>query len=271
MTDKRNTLAQERADRAKIKVRDRRRVRVGKPVDGIVGTPVPSDTAGTVFTSRVRSPLPGEDVLITGANSSKIGGDVLVGDFKGAAIMTLALEERATCPRSCFHWLTCYGNQSPFTTRWKHGEDLEAALSGQIIRELKKRPLLVRLHLLGDFYSWDYLLRWGYLLDMHPHLAAFGFTAHQPGTQMGDGIARLREVYPDRFAIRTSGRLGRWGSATIDFPTERSMIGDALVCPEQIDANRDTPRGKHCGNCAACWQTDRAVIFIEHGNKQRVD
>ena len=30
------------------------------------------------------------------------------GEFKGYVIYTLTLEERATCPRECYHWDDCY-------------------------------------------------------------------------------------------------------------------------------------------------------------------
>lgn len=263
-----NRKAMARAERAKAMVKDRRRVRVGKPVSGVTGRPVPPDTQRTVYPASVRDPEPGQPVLMCGGNNPKIGGDVLIGRLKGAKVYTLALEERATCPRSCFHWTTCYGNQSPFVSRWRHGPKLEEALRLHIQELARQGLLLVRLHMLGDFYSWRYLCLWADLLDKHPGLHVFGFTAHKRGTKLGEGIATLRGVYPDRFAMRHSNALGQWGSATIDFPTERRFIGDAVVCPEQLDANRDSPRGVHCGSCALCWESERAVIFIEHGYKR---
>lgn len=241
---------------------------MGYPVDGRTGPPVPPDMASTRYPSAVQDPIVGFPVLMDGVNSAKVGGDVLVGRFKGYAIRTLALEERATCPRSCAHWTTCYGNSSPYTKRWRHGKDLEAALRHDVRQRLEERPMLVRLHMLGDFYSWRYLCLWADLLDLYDDLAVFGFTAHKPGTKIGDGIATLRGVYPERFAMRHSDTLGAWGSATLDFPTAKPRIGDGVVCPEQMDANRDNPTGKHCGNCAFCWQSDRTVFFIEHGNSE---
>lgn len=267
--DKANRAAFAKALKARERVKDMRRIRIGRPVDGRTGHPVSPDTAGTIFPNRVRTPEVGQPVLMPGYNSSKLGGVVLNGTLTGARIMSLALEERATCPRSCEHWTTCYGNQSHLAARWEHGPDLEAALWCDVEKQMKSGPLLVRLHQLGDFYSSRYLGLWAALLDRFPGLYIFGFTAWKRGTAMGDDIARLRADYPDRFCIRHSGQLGDWGSATIDFPTERKRIGDAVVCPEQLDSNRDEPRGVHCGNCGVCWETERAVIFIEHGYKDR--
>lgn len=252
-----------RAERAKVVIRERRRFNVAQPPTGRLAAPVDADV--TRFPKTVREPQPGDDVLTDCINQVKIGGRVTVGDFRGRRVYGLTLEERVTCPRTCQHWRTCYGNHMPFATRWEHGDALERELERQIRELIVDGPLLVRLHLLGDFYSWQYLRLWAEMLDRWPGLAAFGFTAHLPGTKLGDGIARLREVYPNRFAIRHSGITGRWGCATIDFPTEKKFIGDAVVCPEQLDAMRDEPKGRHCGNCAVCWQTDRPVIFIEHG------
>ena len=39
------------------------------------------------------------------------------GKFAGYVIFTLTLEERATCPRDCFHWDNCYGNNMAFAHR----------------------------------------------------------------------------------------------------------------------------------------------------------
>ena len=262
-----NRKAWDRAERARVRVKDRRRFQVTTPADGRISTVAPADAEGTIYQTAVETPTADTDVLTDGVNNRKIGGDVLVGRLKGAQIMTLALEERATCPRSCIHWLTCYGNNIP-SRRWAHGQALEAAIRRQVPELLRKRPLLVRLHVLGDFYSHEYLRMWVELLDAHPDLSVFGFTAWAKGTPIGDAVARVRAAMPDQFAIRTSGQTGPWGSWTIDWPTEKRFVrinGDAgMVCPEQRDANDTGRRGKHCGNCAACWQSNVPVVFIEH-------
>lgn len=267
--DKATQKRAQRAERARRRVQERRRFNVAQPATGELGKPVPPGTGTTIYPKTVREPQVGDDVLTDCANQVKIGGRVLIGDLAGANIYGLTLEERVTCPTDCSLWSHCYGNGMPFSTRWEHGKGLEMAVEDHVRRLVAKGPLLVRLHILGDFYSYNYLLFWARLLDTYDDLHTFGFTAWKPTTEIGQGVARLREVYPRRFAIRHSGILGAWGSATIDFPTEKRFIGDAVVCPEQLDANSDEPKGKHCGNCAVCWQTDRAVVFIEHGKMRR--
>lgn len=251
-------------------VRDRRRFKT---------TPVPwgqlskiADEAAqkegrTIFPSRVFGPEgPSiEPVLKDGCNNAKIGGDVLLGRLKGAIILTLTLQERATCPEACALWAGCYGNTMPHARRWAAGPALEESLRIEVAEACEANDLvLIRLHVLGDFYSFDYLKLWVELLDLHPNLHIFGFTAWRRGTEIGDGIHRVRKVYPERFMIRHSGATGPWGSFTIDFPTDRKEIGDALVCPEQRDAMNGGKEGRHCGNCAACWSCNRPIVFVEH-------
>ena len=54
------------------------------------------------------------------------------GKFKGYVIYTLTLEERATCPRSCYHWDNCYGNNMMFAHRLQHGSELEQRIKDEI-------------------------------------------------------------------------------------------------------------------------------------------
>jgi hypothetical protein len=122
----------------------------------------------------------------------------------------------------------------------------------------------VRLHVLGDFYSVEYLALWATLLRLHPGLYIFGFTAHRTNTPIGALISGLRESHHDRFCVRTSGTSGRWGSFTIDFPTEKARLGDAVVCPEQRDANTGGHRNMHCGSCGLCWAVSAPIVFMEH-------
>lgn len=263
--DKANAKRQRAADRARDRIKDRRRIKVLSVPTGEVARIAPEGATRSLQPGATRawSPSVGEAILKEGFLNSKIGGTVAVGDLRGAAIYTLALEERLTCPPSCDHWRTCYGNNLHQTRRWVPSEAFERALAREV-RDLARRgPVLIRLHVLGDFYSWEYLRLWVELLDELPTLSVFGFTAHPPESKLGAGIARVRGALGQRFAIRHSSRTGEWGSFTIDFPTDRKRYGDAIICPEQRSAMEGDNR-KHCANCAACWQTSRPIIFIEH-------
>lgn len=245
-------------------LKDRRRFKTVPIPFGQVSRLAPADATGTIFPTRVFDVVGHENVLKDGASNAKIGGDVLKGRLKGARIFTLTLEERATCPRSCGLWAQCYGNGMQYAWRWRHGPELEEAIRievGGLCAAHEK--VLIRLHVLGDFYSLDYLALWARLLDEHEDLHVFGFTAWGPKTEIGASIARVRDALGMRFAIRHSGSAGRWGSFTIDFPTEKARLGDAIICPEQSEAMRGE-RGRHCGTCALCWQSDAAIVFVEH-------
>lgn len=261
--DVKNRTEAARAERGRKAVRDRRRCQVGRPASGIAAVVAASGQEGTLYPSALREPVDGP-VLKDGNNLSKIGGQVLVGWLKGAKIVTLTLEERATCPRSCEMWRRCYGNSSPFTHRYRHGPELEAALEREVAALCEKHDqVLVRLHLLGDFYSGEYIALWQRLLGRHEGLHVFGFTAWPEKTVNGSRIAWMRDVFGMRWSVRHSGRGGEWGSFTIDWPTERKVLGDAVVCPEQLSANAG-PSDKHCGNCGICWSTAAPIVFIEH-------
>ena len=247
------------------KVHDRRRFTVVPVPMGSPSIMAPEGATRTLHPSRCFVPDMSELVLKDGCNNSKIGGDVLVGRLKGAYIATLTLEERATCPTDCKMWRGCYGNSMHYARRFAAGKPLEKQIKQEVKLMCGKHDqVLIRLHVLGDFYSFDYLCLWAGLLDEYDNLNIFGFTAWQPNTKIGAGVVKLRRVYPFRFAVRTSGMTGQWGSFTLPFPTQAKTIGDAIVCPEQLDGMMGSPEGKHCGNCAVCWSTDRAVAFVEH-------
>lgn len=242
------------------RVRDRRRFKSSAVPTGAPARIAPAELVGTIFPSRVFD-VGDARVLKDGASNAKIGGDVLVGRLRGARILTLTLEERATCPASCPLWRGCYGNAMQFARRWRHGPALEAALTREVAEACAGGR---RVHVLGDFYSTGYVGLWLRLLQRHPRLHVFGFTAWGPESEIGAQVAGIRRMHPQRFAVRHSGRCITWGSFTIDFPTERKEIGDAIVCPEQRAAMAGDASRRHCGSCGVCWSTDRPIVFVEH-------
>lgn len=271
--DKANALRERRAKRAVTHLRDKRRIKAAPVPLGEYGKLTALDQVGTIFPSKRSTPSAAERVLVDGRNNSKLGGDVLVGPLKGARIFSLTLEERATCPRSCQHWRGCYGNGMPFTTRWAHGPDLLDRLTREVeyLCATNER-VLIRLHVLGDFWSVDYVAFWCALLAQHEGLHVFGFTAWAEHTDIGAEIARTRDRFGLRFSVRHSERTGRWGAFTLPegpivSPYEARFVGDALICPEQRHAINGTDRGVHCGSCGACWQGDRPIAFFIHGKK----
>lgn len=203
----------------------------------------------TLFPSSVKE---GQlKLLKSGDNSRKIGSHVTKGKWAGMPIFTLTLEERATCPRSCLHWRDCYGNHMHWAHRQKHGTFLEA----QLERELKclqyeyPKGFLVRLHVLGDFYSRGYIKKWyGWMLDL-PALHVFGFTAHRPDTEFGRLMLKIRNTIPRRWWIRFSHS---------DDLTWLSTGEIGITCPMQ------TGKTDCCGTCGLCWTARKPIRFLVH-------
>jgi hypothetical protein len=65
---------------------------------------------------------------------------VTKGRYKGFFIFTLTLEERATCPRTCLEWKTCYGNSMNWARRIKHGRAFEERLWEELAEKQAKHP-----------------------------------------------------------------------------------------------------------------------------------
>jgi hypothetical protein len=200
------------------------------------------------------------NVLVSGHSNVKIGRDVRKGHLRGYWIYTLTLEERRTCPSTCGHWQSCYGNNMPFASRVEHGPELLERIESEVAALLAtrgRRGILVRLHALGDFYSAGYVDFWGRLLAKHPRLAIFGYTAREPSTAIGRAVARLSMTYGDRASIRWSGGTAEMNCA-VSIVSEADRPANAFVCPEQ------TGKTRCCATCGACWSTTKNVAFLEH-------
>lgn len=211
----------------------------------------------TIFPSTVHDQSERPRLLIDGHNSRKIGKTVTKGKLKGFPIFTLTLEERATCPRTCVEWKTCYGNNMHFAARIKHGREFEERLWEELADKQRHHPngFLVRLHILGDFYSTDYAELWAEALEAYPALHIFGYTARQPDSDIGQVIREMIGVWPERFHVRFSGWNGdNHGSVVIDEPEDTRH----LICPVQ------TGKTDCCATCALCWHSTRTVAFLRH-------
>ena len=114
---------------------------------------------------KVKSVLDGmgkTEKVIKKSKNKKLGKKVTKGIFKNMPIYTVTLEERATCSNTCEHWKTCYGNNMPFATRYKADNALTDAMEIELeeLNRKHKNGFLVRLQVLGDFYSLDYCGKW---------------------------------------------------------------------------------------------------------------
>lgn len=198
-------------------------------------------------------------LLVSGHSNVKIGRDVRKAKFRGYWIFTLSLEERKTCPSSCRHWQTCYGNNMPFAKRIDHTDpEFLSALAAEIPTLcLKHKGVLIRLHALGDFYNEEYIQFWMRMLRTYSNLAIYGYTARHPTTPLGNLIWEMNARWPDRCIIRFSdGQLPEM--STVSIGDESDCPPNAFLCPEQ------TGKTRCCATCGACWSTTKNVAFKEH-------
>ncbi|WP_426436076.1 GP88 family protein [Bradyrhizobium genosp. P] len=205
-------------------------------------------------------------VLKPGNYQWKLGGEILKGDWRGFPVFSLTLEERATCPVSCKHWRSCFGNRMHLAHRMPHGEDLEQRLRLEVAQLAAEHTngFAIRLHVLGDFYSPGYVAVWRQLLDHHPELHIWGYTARIDVTSdpIAAALVELAQDQPERFAMRFSNAPPSLGvAATISIEHPKQLPPDATVCPQETD------KTESCSNCALCWspahRTAR-VAFIQH-------
>lgn len=219
----------------------------------------------TMFPSTVVNPADSPALLVSGANSRKLGDRVTKGKWAGFPIFQLSLEERATCPKSCHHWLTCYGNGMPQARRHRHGPELVNYLRAELtdLQEDHPKGFVVRLHVLGDFYSLDYVRAWQGFLDTFPALHIFGYTAWPKDSEIGAAILGLTESRWDRFAVRfSSAAVESQGATALWRKPEDLTDWPGIICPAQ------TGKTDCCGTCALCWAEsakDKTIGFIAHG------
>ena len=199
-------------------------------------------------------------VLKPGSNNAKLGYVITASKHKGKRIYSISLQERATCPKSCHHWNDCYGDNMPFALRYDT-RNLIHNLNKQIELLMKKHKqgILIRLHVLGDFYSVPYVRFWAdQMIKWGDKLALFGYTARSKGNIYNE-IRLLNMRFADRCNIRLSknesyDKMDSFQS----YAAEESFEGSSFTCPEQ------TGKVKSCADCGLCWTTQKTVRFLSH-------
>lgn len=231
----------------------------------------------TLFPSRVMPTAGSMRFLVSGQNNAKIGKVVEKGPWAGMPIFTLTLEERKTCPRSCEQWRDCYGNAMQWPQRWDHTDPaFLPTLQAELITLGRQNPkgFVVRLHVLGDFFSVRYVYFWAEMLAVIPSLRVYGYTARtvfdedQASARIAVALDILTDAMWSRFAIRTSTSDPRNADsiAMVVESAEEAKAAGALLCPAQTSATET------CGTCALCWSPnlrDKAIAFLRHGMKRR--
>jgi len=206
-------------------------------------------------------------MLKKGSSNAKLGFKVTAKLWKGKRLYSLTLVERETCPTTCHHWDDCYGNNMPFAHRFKN-KNIDLLLEREIESLLLKHKegIVVRLHVLGDFYSEEYVRFWEEMLSKHPKLCLFGYTARK-GDNIAHAIWLMNTRFPERCVIRHSGNKAAdepHGDSQEPFienwryAAEESFEGASFDCPEQTGAVKD------CASCGLCWMVPKTVRFLTH-------
>lgn len=216
------------------------------------------------------------------STNTKLGKKVSIGKLDGFPMFTLTLEERATCPRSCIHWGDCYGNNMMNATRYAADDALIEQIEADLAHYQDKHPngFLVRLHVLGDFFSVEYVGHWSRWLGMFPALHVYGYTANQfdavdaKEREIGQAILTLNSELGIRFGIRFSGSFShQFAALSQDDEKSVELLENkkAFVCPTQISKETGRLAKKDeetlvpsCGACGLCWQAKKPVVFITH-------
>ena len=202
--------------------------------------------------------------VIKKSTNPKLGKKVTKGIHADSEMFTLTLTERETCPSDCFHWDDCYGNNMMFAHRIDHSN--QNVLQKYIVRDLtnlKGKKVLIRLHVLGDFFNVNYVKFWKFMLLMFPNVSVFGYTATNVNSKIKQSreiateIKKLTARFKERFAIRFSNDENDLFSAN-SFDNEKPQKGISIVCPEQEGKTAT------CGTCGFCWTSGKRVLFKTH-------
>lgn len=208
----------------------------------------PKSRKGSDYTSKVLKP----------STNIKLG-KVMRKIWPDAKILTLTLEERKTCPSDCAMWSKCYGDNMPFAHRMSM-EDSE--LRARIERELSEHKgiVAVRLHVLGDFYSSGYVVFWANMMMRFPNLRVWGYTAHQPSSDIGKTIRGCNIAFEGRFLVRFSNQPKPVEGQGIYTCAVDDADGDYITCPEQLGKVED------CGKCGLCMnpKVKKGIKFLSH-------
>jgi hypothetical protein len=208
----------------------------------------PKSRKGSDYTSRVLKP----------STNIKLG-KVMRKIWPDAKILTLTLEERKTCPSDCAMWTKCYGDNMPFAHRMSMGD---GELRDRIEKELREHKgiVAVRLHVLGDFYSTGYVKFWADMMLRYPNLRVWGYTAHQPNSDIGRMIRDCNLAFTGRFLVRFSNQPKPIEEEGVYTCAVDDADDDYITCPEQLGKVED------CGKCGLCMnpKVKKGIRFLRH-------
>ncbi len=181
---------------------------------------------------------------------------------KLGVLPSFSLPVLTTCPgKTEFCSRLCYGLQGRFTRQKMTGlyqSNLEATKRADFVERivfeiLKVKARTFRLHVVGDFYSAEYVESWLEIAARLPNVKFFGSTRSWRVPGLRDAVKRFRDLpnvylrasidstHPDRPA-------SSWGVWSIE--------GEGEPCPH------DYGLVENCITCKKCWQSkDSGIRF----------
>ena len=181
---------------------------------------------------------------------------------KLGVLPSFSLPVLKTCPgKTEFCSRLCYGLRGRFThqkMREIYQTNLKASKQAdfveRIVREiLKTKTRAFRLHVVGDFYSVEYVEKWIEIADRLPDVKFFGSTRSWRVPELRHAVERFRDL-PNVY-LRASVDFSHsdqpsdsWGVWTIE--------GEGDPCPH------DYGLVKNCITCKKCWQTKDSDIRL---------
>ena len=211
----------------------------------------------TIYQKSIKSPIEFQ-TLKKGSGNKKLGFKVTSKKWGGKRLYSLTLVERETCPTSCHHWNDCYGNNMPFAHRFSTiGLLPKLAEELHVLNDKHPQGIVIRLHVLGDFMSVEYVKFWETMMLDYPNLCIFGYTGRELDSKIGMAVHMLNLRYSERFVVRFSRNFDSTETGK-SFAANESFEGKSFDCPEQ------TGKVKNCASCGLCWTTTKTVRFLSH-------
>ena len=176
------------------------------------------------------------------------------GNLKLGRLPGFSLPVITTCPGKtpfCDHF--CYGLQGMFTLRQVKDSNerrLEASLKSNfvpiIIHEIRKtRAPAFRLHVIGDFYMPEYIVKWIHIARALPEVAFFGSTR----SWRCDFLIKPLEEFKDLTNVYMKASID--ATDYLDPPScgwrVWSIDGVGVPCPHDSKIVED------CASCGRCW------------------
>ena len=201
--------------------------------------------------------------IVKNSTNIKLGKKVIKGMYNNYKLKTVTLTERKTCPSDCIHWKDCYGNNMPFAHRIDHKDQnlLQKRIYNELLNSTNKL-LLIRLHVLGDFFNVKYVKFWSIMLNTFKNIAVYGYTANNINSkiELSRDIAKeiIKLNYSKHSHIRFSNDLTNNFSAN-SYDVVKPVKGKSILCPVQEN------KTANCGTCGLCWnQKTQSIIFKTH-------